>query len=197
MDTILNYITNNPLEFAGTILSLIYIYLSVNEKVALWFFGFLSAVCYVIVFFNSKIYAGLTLQFYYIFISIYGFWNWKFGKNENTDNQLVITKTKEKQWFIFALLAMITFFTYFVVLKNLTDSQVPFGDSFATALCVVATFMLARKLLENWLIFIVADTFAVGLYIYQKLYITACLFVVYTIMGIIGYFRWKKSMAVL
>ncbi|MCL1867799.1 MAG: nicotinamide riboside transporter PnuC [Paludibacter sp.] len=194
MNAILKYFLENPLEAVGTTLSLIFIYLSVNEKVALWIFGFFSAVCYVVVFFQSKIYAGLTLQFYYIFISIYGFYNWKFGKTENTENQLIITKTKANQWIVFAVSAVLIFFAYFIVLKRFTDSQVPFGDSFATALCVVATFMLARKLLENWLIFIIADSFAVGLYIYQGLYITACLFAVYTIMGVLGYFRWKKSM---
>lgn len=194
MQAILKYFSENPLEVAGTIFSLIYIYLSVNEKIALWIFGFLSAVCYTVVFFQSKVYAALTLQLYYIFISIYGFWNWKFGKNENTDNQLIIQKTKPKQWIVFATLALLIFLVYFIVLKYFTNSNIPFGDSFATALCVVATFMLAGKLIENWLVFIVADAFAVGLYIYQELYITSCLFAIYAIMGIFGYFRWKKTM---
>jgi nicotinamide mononucleotide transporter len=196
MNAILKYFIENPLEVTGTTLSLIFIYLSVNEKVALWIFGFLSAVCYVVVFFQSKIYAGLTLQFYYIFISIYGFWNWKFGETKNTEKQLIITKTNTKQWAVFAVSAVLIFFVYFIALKRFTDSPIPFGDSFATALCVVGTFMLTQKLLENWLIFIVADSFTVGLYIYQGLYVTACLFAVYTIMGILGYFRWKKSMKI-
>lgn len=194
MNVILQYISENPFELAGTILSLIYIYLSVNEKVILWFFGFFSAVCYAVVFFNSKIYAGLTLQLYYIAISVYGFWNWKFANKKNSDNQLIITKITAKQMVIFIVLILLIFFMYFVVLKYFTDSQVPFGDSFATAMCVVATLMLAQKLLENWLIFIIADLFAVGLYIYQELYITSCLFAVYTIMAVFGYFRWKRSL---
>ncbi|MDR1652636.1 MAG: nicotinamide riboside transporter PnuC [Prevotellaceae bacterium] len=191
MSAILNYLSQNTLEIAGTVFSLIYIYLSVKEKIALWIFGILAAMCYAVVFFQSKIYAGLTLQMYYICISIYGFWNWKFGAGKDADSRLPVKKTKAKQWIIFAIAATLIFFAYFFVLKRFTDSTVPFGDSFATALCVVGAMMLAKKLLENWLIFIVADAFAVGLYLYQGLYLTACLFAVYSAMAVAGYLRWR------
>ncbi|MDR2824811.1 MAG: nicotinamide riboside transporter PnuC [Prevotellaceae bacterium] len=193
MNTILDYISHNPFEVIGTILSLFYIYCSVNEKIATWIFGFSAAIFFAVVFWQSKFYAGLTLQFYYIFISIYGFWNWKFGKNKTSENQLLIIKTKKQQWLVLGLSAALIFAVYFIVLKRFTDSPVPFGDSLATALCIVGTWMLTQKLLENWLVFIVSDGIGMALYFSQGLYFTAFLFAVYTLMAIVGFFKWRKN----
>ncbi|HOO19504.1 MAG TPA: nicotinamide riboside transporter PnuC, partial [Paludibacteraceae bacterium] len=89
---------------------------------------------------------------------------------------------------------LVIFILYFFVLSNFTDSPVPRADSFTTALSIIATWMLARKMIENWLLFIVADGVCTGLYFYRELYPTAILFAVYTIMAIIGYFKWKRTM---
>lgn len=190
MDKILNYIQVNWVEITGSILSLIYLYLSIKQKVSLWVFGFLASALYVIVFFDSKLYADMSLQVYYLVVSIYGWINWKRGKEEK---ELPATVTNRKTWLQLALATIGIYFIYYFVLRYFTDSTIPKSDSVVGALSIIATWMLARKLIDNWIVWIVVDAFCVGLYLYKELYTTAGLFVVYTIMAIVGYFQWKKS----
>lgn len=190
MDKILNYIQVNWVEITGSILSLIYLYLSIKQKVSLWVFGFLASALYVIVFFDSKLYADMSLQVYYLVVSIYGWINWKRGKEEK---ELPATVTTRKTWLQLALATIGIYFIYYFVLRYFTDSTIPKSDSVVGALSIIATWMLARKLIDNWIVWIVVDAFCVGLYLYKELYTTAGLFVVYTIMAIVGYFQWKKS----
>lgn len=188
----LDYIKTNWVEVAGTILSLIYLYLSVKQRASLWIFGFLCSALYVVVYFQSKFYADMTLQFYYMFVSVYGWINWKRGK-EKTGTELSVTHTPKKIVGYLLVASIFIFFVYYFVLVN-TDSPLPIGDSFTTALSIVATWMLARKYIEYWLVFIVVDAVSAGLYFYKELYPTTILFAVYTIMAVVGYFQWKKSL---
>jgi nicotinamide mononucleotide transporter len=80
------------------------------------------------------------------------------------------------------------------ILLNFTDSDVPYMDSVTTAFSIVATWMLARKYVEHWLIWIFVDLFSAGLYVYKNLWATAVLFIIYTVMAAIGYYQWKKDL---
>lgn len=188
----IDYILTNWVEIAGSVLSFIYLYLSVKQRSSLWIFGFLCSALYVVVFFQSKFYADMTLQFYYLFVSVYGWINWKRGK-EKEGGELPVGRTPKKLFAYLGGISVLIFFLYYFVLIK-TDSPLPVGDSFTTALSIVATWMLARKYIEYWLVFIVVDGVSAGLYFYKDLYPTAILFVVYTIMAVIGYFQWKKSL---
>lgn len=182
------------IEIAGTVLSLAYLYLSVRQKPALWIFGFLCSALYTVVFFRSKFYADMTLQLYYLAVSVYGWWNWQQGTTPSKQKDtLPVTVTPRRLWPALAIASILIFMAYYAVLRR-TDAALPAGDSFTTALSIVATWMLAKKYIEYWLIFIVVDALSAGQYIYKELYPTAALFVVYTIMAVVGYFQWKKSL---
>ena len=96
---------------------------------------------------------------------------------------------------VLGIASLLIFFLMWFVLKNYTDSPVPFGDSLATSLSIVATWMLARKILEHWLVWIFVDAFSCVLFWYKELQPTVVLFVVYTFMAVLGYIEWKKVMA--
>lgn len=191
----IDYLRINWIEITGVVFSLIYLFLSIREKSALWIFGFLSSLLYIWVFFHSKLYAEISLQLYYLIISVYGWITWQ-RKSEVTHNKsLVITRiTSQKQFVYYSLSAVGVFFVYYFVLKYLTDSPVPVADSLVGSLSIIATYMLAKKKIENWLVWIIVDAFAAGLYFYKGLYPTTILFVIYTVMAVAGYFQWKKSM---
>lgn len=193
MNDILDYITKNWIELLGAVLSLIYLYLSINEKVGLWLFGLLGAVLYVYVFFVAKLYADMSLQLYYVFVSIYGWIIWT-RKIADSDNKLKISFLNKKQYLSYLLGTIVIYLIYLVVLKKFTDSPIPYMDSVVGALSVVATYMLAKKKIENWLVWIVVDAFAAGLYLYKQLHPTFVLYIVYTIMAVVGYYQWKKLM---
>lgn len=189
-----DYITENWVEIAGAVLSLLYLYLSIREKSALWIFGFISSVLYIFVFFESKLYADMSLNFYYLGVSIYGWINWHRKTGQFKDSGLHITRISGKRQILLYLFGTIfVYLAYYLVLEFLTDSTIPVADSVVGALSVIATWMLARKKIENWLVWIVVDAFAAGLYFYKGLYPTTILFIIYTIMAVVGYYQWKKT----
>lgn len=192
MNTIFNYIQTNWIEITGVILSLIYLYLSIKQKVSLWFFGIVSSLFYIVVFFQTKFYADMSLQFYYVAISIYGWINWNRGKT-GTGEELPIAKMTKRLWLILIVATLVIYCIYYLILAKFTDSTIPKSDALVGALSVIGTWMLSRKFLENWLVWIAADALCVGLYVYKGLFPTAILFVIYTAMAGIGYWQWKKS----
>lgn len=190
---ITEYLKTNWVELFGVILSLIYLYLSIRQKISLWIFGFLSSAFYIVVFFQTKFYADMSLQFYYLIISVYGWINWKRGKNRS-ESELPVGKLSKKWLIRISIATVLTYISYYLILKYLTDSTIPASDSLVGALSVIATWMLAKKLIENWLVWIAADGLCIGLYVYKGLYLTSVLFLIYTVMAYVGYINWKKDL---
>lgn len=194
MEVVFTYLQANWIELLGSVLSIIYLYLSIKQKASLWIFGFLCSALYVVVFFQSKFYADMSLQFYYLGVSVFGWISWKAGKQENR-KELPVKRTTPLSGAIILIIALVLYFLYYFILSEYTDSPLPKADSFTTALSIVATWMLARKMIEHWWLWIIVDSVSAGLYFYRALYPTAILFVIYTIMAIIGYLQWKKSLS--
>ena len=193
MEVVFTYLQTNWIELAGSALSIIYLYLSIKQKASLWIFGFLCSLLYVVVFFQSKFYADMSLQFYYLGVSIFGWISWKAGKPENR-KELPVKRTTPLSGAIILIIALVFYFLYYFILSEYTDSPLPKADAFTTALSIVATWMLARKMIEHWWLWIIVDSVSAGLYFYKALYPTAILFVIYTVMAIIGYRQWTKSL---
>ena len=136
----------------------------------------------------------MGLQVYYVGISIYGWYYWvKGGKKEN-GKTVPVRSANKKLWLKLIGIAIIIYFAILIILLNFTDSDVPYMDSFTTALSIIATWMLAKKYIEQWLIWIFVDFISVGLYIYKGLWPTVILFIVYTAMAFVGYIEWKKDL---
>lgn len=188
----LAYLQENWVEIVGAAFSFIYLYLSIKQKSSLWIFGFICSVLYTVIFFQSKFYADMTLQFYYMGVSVYGWINWKFGKTKVGD-EIPITHVPKKIYPYLIIITLAIYFAYYLVLRQ-TDSPLPKADSFTTALSIVATWMLAKKHIEYWLVFVFVDAVSAGLYFYKELYPTAILFIVYTVMAVVGYLQWQKTM---
>ena len=193
-DIITGWLSEHYIEVLGAILGILYIFLSIRQKILTWPTGLLSSAIYVYVFFKSKFYADMGLQVYYVGISLYGWYYWlKGGKKENTD-YVPVRKTGVRTILILIPITIIIYAVILYILLNFTDSPVPYMDSLTTALSIVATWMLARKMIEQWLIWIFVDLVSTGLYIYKGLWATTVLFIVYTVMAVVGYIEWKKDL---
>lgn len=191
-------------EIAGTLFAIVYLYFSIREKIWLWPTGFVTSFFYLIVFFQNRLYADMALQLYYLFVSVYGWFHW-LGKRQQeavagAQTTLNTTSLGLFQWMTYgALIVLLNLVLYYLLvhlpgLLDLPASDLPAWDAFTTAASIVATWMLARKILENWLVWIVVDAVSMGMYLYKGLYVTAFLFAIYTGMAIIGYFQWRKHM---
>lgn len=188
----MDWISANYIEILGALIGLLYLYFEIKEDVLLWPTGIATALFYIYIFYDAKFYADMGLQFYYIFVSIYGWYYWMRGKSKY-EKVLHISKVNRMQVFWLAIFTMAIFYPLGFLLDNFTDSAVPYWDALTTAMSISATWMLARKILEQWLVWIVVDAISVILYIEKELYPTAMLFIFYTGLAVIGYLQWIKS----
>lgn len=190
----MNWLTDHYIEIVGALAGIVYVFLEIRQSIWLWPLGIVTSALYIWIFFTSKFYADMGLQTYYVLISVYGWYWWlKGGKKYNTDS-LPVTKVSMKLSAILMFVFIALFGFIWFILVNYTDSPVPVGDAFTTALSIVATWMLARKIIEHWILWIIADLVSLGLYIYKGLYPTVILFAVYTVMAVIGYREWRKTL---
>ena len=195
INIVLEWLLNNKVEVFGAILGILYTVFSVKQNILTWPTGLLTSLLYIVVFYNSKFYAGMGLQAYYVVVSIYGWFYWLRGASTNTQTQNIqVRKTGARLWVKLAVSSIIIYILILFILLNFTDSDIPYLDSLTTALSIVATWMLARKYIEHWLIWIFVDLLSSGLYVYKNLWPTVILFIIYTIMACLGYTEWLKDL---
>ncbi len=191
---ILEWLLGNKTELLGAILGILYIFFSIRQNILTWPTGLLTSVLYVIVFFRARLYADMGLQVYYVAISLYGWYFWLRGKKPGENKQVPVRTTNRKLQLILLLASVVLYVIILYILLNFTDSDVPYMDSLTTALSIVATWMLAKKYIGHWLIWIFVDAVSAGLYVYKGLWPTVILFFIYTVMAVLGYLEWKKDL---
>lgn len=194
MQAVFDWVLSNKVELCGTVSGLVYVWLSIKQSIHTWTAGIITSLLYCWVFFDAKFYAGMGLQGYYVIISIYGFFSWRQGGGGTSGSEkLLVTWSDSALWMkLFVLNLLFTFILYFL-LKSYTDSPVPFGDALTTSLSILATWMLARKKIEHWIVWIFIDLVSSGLYLYRGLYPTVILFLVYMSMAVVGFYEWRKE----
>ena len=186
------------LEYFGVITGLLYLLLEIRQHKAMWVVGFLTSLVYVFVFFFSKIYADMGLNIYYVAISIYGFWKWA-QTDKTADKEKPASETIlycHITWPLFGGIALAILSIYrllYYVLHNFTDSPIPMGDAFTTSVGIVATWMLARRIIEHWIFWVVVNFVSVYLYYLRGLYPTMFLYICYAVLAIVGYITWIKK----
>lgn len=185
----------NWVELLGTIFGIAYVFLSIKQNILTWLLGLLTSILYIYVFFVTKFYADMALQGYYVWVSIYGWYLWTKGKQTESGRRgLSVIRLNKKLMLVLLIISVFLWVVIYFILKHFTDSPVPVGDAFTTALSIVATWMLARKIIEHWLIWVVVDFVSLVLYIYKGLYPTSLMFVVYTLAAIWGFYEWRKDL---
>ncbi len=194
IDTILEWLSGNLTEVLGAILGVLYIFFSIRQHILTWPTGLLTSVLYVLVFFKARLYADMGLQLYYVLISIYGWYFWLKGRKPDTGEKVPVRVSSIKLRYKLIFISLTLYAIILFILRKFTDSDVPHMDSMTTALSIVATWMLARKYIGHWIIWIFVDAFSAGLYIYKGLWATVILFSIYTVMAILGFFEWKKDL---
>ncbi|MCR4964092.1 MAG: nicotinamide riboside transporter PnuC [Bacteroidales bacterium] len=184
------------LELAGTIVGLVYLFLEYKANVWLWPAGILMSLLYVVVFFHGKFYADAGVYLYYIGANTYGLIAWLKGRQSDNGQteELPIIHTPKSKIPMLTVAFVVVYAIIAFVLVRFTDSPVPYGDAFTTSLSIVAMYMLAKKYLEQWLLWIVINVVSTALYLWKGLYPTAILFTVYIIVAIMGYFKWRRDM---
>lgn len=189
----LEYLYTNWLEALGTVVGLVYLYLEFKASIYLWLTSIIMPAIYMFVYFQHGLYADFGIQIYYLLAAIYGFAVWKYGKKKE-EKVLPITRMPVGRY-LYAVVCLLALWALIAgMLINFTNSTVPYWDSFTTATSVVALWMLARKYIEQWLVWIVVDALYAGLYIYKGIFFTSGLYMLYTVIAVLGFLRWKRMM---
>jgi nicotinamide mononucleotide transporter len=195
----IEFLIGNWVEIAGTLFAIVYLFFSIRQNIWLWLCGILTSLFYIYVFAKEAFYADMGLQFYYLFISIYGWIIWAHGGVNHNKSKMPVIRLPKR---MLLRLIVVHTFIYAVILAMLLflpdrlgvqSSSLPYLDALTTSAGIVATWMIAKKYLENWIVWIVVDFISMCMYVYKGLTITAVLFVIYTIAAIIGYRTWLKS----
>jgi len=177
-------------EIAAALMGVAYILLAAKESQWCWLFAFFSTVIYTVLFWEGQLPMQALLNFYYMGMAVYGYWLWQ--KHGKAEDNLTITSWgwRHNAIFIFIGLAISAMVTYY--LQTSAQSQSPALDAYTTVFAVMNTWLMAKKILQNWLYWVVIDAAAVVLYIETAYYATAALFVLNTILAIAGYISWVK-----
>jgi nicotinamide mononucleotide transporter len=178
------------LEMIGFASGVVSVWLAVREKVWSWPIGILNSLSFLVLFYLAGLYANSMLQILYLVLCIVGWRNWLVGGAGAT--ALAIQRVTRLQAAKFALLTVVGAAVFTALLARFTDSEVPFWDGLTVALSMTATYMLACKLVENWLVWIVADLIYVPLYASQGLYLTSAVYLLFLAMCIVGLLRWRR-----
>lgn len=187
------------LEIFGTIVGLLYLWLEYKAHAGLWIAGMVMPAIYLQIYYEAGLYADFAINVYYLLIAVYGWLYWKFGPFFSRDHRplqedLPITFMPFRYWLPLSGIVIVLFVAMSLFLEHFTDSTVPFLDSFTTALSIAGMWMLARKYLEQWIVWILVDLVSAGLYVHKQLYFTAALYLLYAIVAILGYRKWKRMM---
>ncbi|MDR2887058.1 MAG: nicotinamide riboside transporter PnuC [Bacteroidales bacterium] len=192
MDVLFSWTVKNHMEVFGAMAGIVYIFFEIRASFWLWPVGIVTSAVYVWVFFNGKLYADMSLQVYYVVISILGL-VWWLKRMPHEDKKLRITNLKLKTGAVLAVAFVILFAAMWAILKRFTDSPVPGCDALITSLSVIATWMLARKILQHWFLWIIINATAVILFITRELYPTAVLYAIYGVMSFVGLTEWRRN----
>ena len=179
-------------EMVAVLLAVSYPLLAVREKILCWYAAFVSSIIYVALFWQASLPMQALLSVYYVGMAVYGWWNWKFGGAG--EDELTIRSWPLQQHLTVAVgIVALTAVSGYWLAAN-TESAWPYVDSFLTWASIVTTWMVAHKILENWLYWVVINSASAVLYLDRELYLTALLFAAYVVIVIFGYLSWRKRL---
>ena len=186
-------LATSPWEAAAALIGLAYLLLAVRRNLLCWLCAFVSTTIYVVLFANAGLYMQVALNLFYLGMAVYGFIDWRRGRTDAGD--VKIESWTVNQHVMAAALVIIASALNGWLLAQLTDSPAPYLDSFVTWGSFVTTWMVARRIIENWLYWIVVDGAAAWLYFSQGLLATTLLFIIYLGIVVRGYIVWRREQA--
>jgi nicotinamide mononucleotide transporter len=182
----------NPVEFVAVAFGLLSVYLAAREHIVSWPTAIVNVAIFFVLFWRAKLYADAVLQLVYLVLSVYGWYEWRFGGAQHS--RLQVSRATRRHWMVLVPLFLVGGLGLGALLARYTDSPVPYFDALLTAASLVAQWMMTRKLLENWVIWIAADLVYVPLFIQRGLPLTALQYGVFLLLAALGWHGWRQSL---
>lgn len=186
------FIIAHWLDIVTTVLGLAYILLEYKASPWLWLVGFVMQALGIVLYYQKGIYADCAMEFYYLLMTVYGYWRWV--KGSKTKQELPIRHFPRRLVLLWTGIIAGIWAVIYWLLVTYTNSNVPLVDGFTTALSLVGIWALAHKYLEQWFIWIAVDVVTSILYFYKDIPFKASLYALYVIIAIFGYMKWRRMM---
>lgn len=179
-------------EVVAVLLAITYLVLAIRQNSWCWVAAAISTLIYLFIMFEAQLYMESVLQLFYLAMAAYG---WRQWRSLDGQREVLQVNTWPLRYHVFAITTVLTLvFVSGHLLTKYSNAALPHLDSLTTWGAIVATYMVARKILENWVYWFVIDTVSVGLFVNRGLFLTAMLFVVYLVLIVVGYRSWRASM---
>jgi nicotinamide mononucleotide transporter len=178
-------------EIGAVVFAIAYLVLAIRQNVLCWPAALISVTLSLVLFYEAKLYMEAALQVFYIAMAIYGWYQWRRGGAGHSGVKITLWSKRTHALLIAAVIVLSVGFG--AILAARTDAALPYADSFTTIGALVATYMVTKKVLENWAYWFVLDSVAVFVYVARDLYLYALLFVLYLVLIVIGYRRWRRE----
>jgi nicotinamide mononucleotide transporter len=182
----------NLIEIVGAVLGIAAVFLAARQNVWNWPLGIINFALYIIVFYHAKLYAQVGLQVVYIVLAIYGWWHWLHGGADR--GELRVSRVGSREAILLTLAFALATPALAIFLARATDASLPLADSALTAASLVAQYMMTRKYVECWLVWLAADVAYVAVFIHQSLWPTVGLYLVFCVLAVMGWREWRTSL---
>jgi len=183
------FLAQSGWEWLGATLGIIYVVLAAKESIWCWPAAFFSTLIYTVLFWEGQLPMQALLNFYYLGMAVYGFTVWK--KHARQEDNIRIHSKPIKFHLIYIATGLVLTALIGTYLASFPENRLPYLDALVTVFSIMTTVLMARKVLENWLYWIVIDSFAIALYWQTGFYVTIIMFMVYLVLAVYGYKNWK------
>lgn len=180
----------SPLEIFAVVISVIGVSLTVMRNMWCWFFNMIAFVLYAYLFYEYKLYGETILQFFFMGVSIYGFYFWL--KAKHVDHEISIVPISRRHLILQMIMATVGGLIFGLTLKYFTDASLPILDAQLAAFSLLATYWTSRKHIATWVLWVFVDIIYVGMFYYKALFLTAGLYAAFVILAAWGWWQWTK-----
>jgi nicotinamide mononucleotide transporter len=188
---IFNFLTENWFEIVAALLAITYLLLAMRQDARCWIAWIISSLMYLFVMYSAGLYMEAGLQIFYLLMGFYGLYQWQYKPLNNESLKIKVWPKTTHMMCLTILFLLVTASGY--ILSSNTDAVSPYIDAFTTWGAIIASYMVAKKILENWIYWFVVDFVSVFLFVSRELYPTALLFCLYLVLVIFGYRSWKNE----
>jgi len=180
----------NSIELLGAIIGLVFIFLEYRASSWLWIAGIVMSLFYIYIWYQADCLAWTLIYLYYLGANIYGLIVWM--KNSGETSESGISNLPKKYYLLLSVIIVLLTPVIFIIVSRFTDTKIPISESFSAALSVVGMWLLAKKYLQHWNIWMIVNPVTALGSLYLGLYFSGGMFAVYTVVSVMGFVRWRK-----
>ena len=186
------WFAGHGLEFVAVVFGIISVLLSVRQNIWSWPTALVNVALFFALFYKSGLYSDMGLQVVYFILSLYGWYEWLYGGKGHTE--LRVSRTSVRTSAVLVAIAVVGWTALSRITARLPGVALPSLDAALATASLIAQWMMTRKLLENWTLWVVVDIAYVGMFIFKGLYLTATNYAVYLLLAVLGHVAWKRSL---